>query len=148
MKILSTFYTIITYFGKYNLSLKYRCIKYFQMTKYELFWIAYNLLLPFLSINLIYDLVAFKNHYIIGIISVLIILLIAFFHIVTKWEYLKPSFILQIDPTNPYVYTYLDFGRTAVHAGLFVFGDSTNYRAWILIAFLANWLIVLVKSSE
>ena len=126
----------------------FRPITNIEFTKYDVVWSVYNLILPFVMISLLSDIINLIDHLILGFASILIVLSSMLFILLTQFKFLRPEFIRQMDPTNPFIYTYADFVWTCVHCCLFVFGDSTNYNAWLWAAFIANIGMLLFHSSR
>ena len=99
----------LRFLSKLAFIIKYRSITTIDFTRYDTAWILYNLILPPLLINLVSDIVNFKNQMIYGFISIMFVFSVICLNILTRFKLLLPSFIKQIDPTNPYIYTYFDF---------------------------------------
>ena len=133
---------------KFSLIKCYRFISKINITRYDISWLVFHVVGPFLIIALISDLKNFKSHYIWGSISVLIILFVVLLLIIMKLKYIKSEFILKLDPVHPYIYSYWCFIRMIVHSILFLFGSSTNYNVLYLLAFIINVLVFLVQSLE
>ena len=80
--------------------------------------------------------------------SLVIIVAISVALVVTKMHLIGPSFILQMDPIHPYIYTYGCFFRMVTHAILVLFGDSTNFHALFAVVFGTNVMVLMVQSFE
>ena len=118
------------------------------ITRYDVWWAAFHWVGPFIVLNLMSDLVNFKSHYIWGSVSLVTIVAISVALVVTKMHLISPSFILQMDPIHPYIYTYGCFVRMVAHAILILFGDSTRFNALFAVAFGTNIMLLIIQNLE
>ena len=132
----------------FSLTKCYRFISKINITRYDISWLVFHVVGPFLILTLMSDIKNFKSHYIWGSISALIILSVVLLLIVMKLRYVRSEFILKLDPVHPYIYSYWCFIRMIVHSILFLFGSSTNSNVLYLWAFIINVLVFLVQSLE
>ena len=126
----------------------FRFITKTDITRYDVVWIVYNLIFPTMMISLLSDMINFKNHYVLNFANVFIVFSIILFSLFTKLKFVMPKFIVKIDPTNPFIYSYADFIRNWVHCCLFVLGDDTNYKVWMWMAFCINVMMLFIQSSR
>ena len=126
----------------------FRFITKIEITRYDVVWIVYNLIFPIMMISLLSDLINFKSRLVLNFTNLFIIFAFIILCLFTKLKFIMPEFIVKIDPTNPFIYSYADFIRNWVHCCLFVLGNDTNYEMWIWIAFCVNVILLYIQSSR
>ena len=118
------------------------------VTRHDIVWLFINLILPFLLISLLNDFANIRNNIASGVMAIIIVLSAVVIIVVTKFVVFRPSFLMKVDPNNSYLFCFADVVRTCVNCGMFVFGDFTNYTAWIWIAFASNMAVIYIQHSE
>ena len=118
------------------------------VSRYDIWWAAFHWVGPFIVLNLMSDLANFKSHYICGSVSLVFIIAAGVVLLITKMHMISPSFILQMDPIHPYIYTYGCFSKMIVHSVLVLFGDSTNFHILFSVVLGTNVMVFIFQSFE
>lgn len=104
--------------------------------------------MPFFIICLTSDILSIRSSPITGSVSAVCAFLLAILLFVIMAKYVLSEFILRVDPVNPHLYTYGCMARMVVNACLFVVGDATFYKGWLVLSVLVNIGQLCIQSSK
>ena len=115
-----------------------RTNKYFAIyiNKQSIAWMWVHVILPFVCINIIYEVSDLKQHLIMSLIlfSLITALLIAL--MVKVPEVFTLKFIEEIDTQSPISFTFLTWIKIVVHACMFTTDSKSLHIIWIFAEFV------------
>ena len=89
-----------------------------------MYWTFILIILPFLCINLVFEMMSFRSHAMYSLVSITLIIVGLLYSIAKKMYFLKVEYVKTLDLYNSILYCYMVLASRALYILIFVFDSN------------------------